>query len=228
MAGIGCYRGHKKPDGAYTSFYGAGKGDPEMKVFDFLTHKYGKYSIFAFILVIAFSALSTLLLGLLPNVYNPLVQFLFDVLLFIASVWFGVSISNEEARKSVSRQWLHAAEIAGMELLAMSETAKRMRWRQGGVCHSIDKIIPDLPPRGLESVQQLIGISCGGCAANMADLQNHIDNIYQQWSRFISTNCDESECDAFHDLLRKRQLEIQATFDSQPFDAGIPSKQSAA
>ena len=157
-----------------------------MKTFDFLTGKYGKYS---WILALAFIFVPVLLVAFVPSVYNPLAQVLFSFMLFAASLWLGVSISTKEAEQRATSIWLASAESACRELLTMSETAKRLRRRQGAVCQFIDKIVPSNAPQQQESVKNLLSMRCGECAFDIATLQNHMDNIYANWSVFINSNC---------------------------------------
>lgn len=185
-----------------------------MKSFDILSHKYGKY---AWILALFFVLLPILLVSFVPGVYNPLVQVLFDFMLFSASLWFGISVSNKEAEKRATDKWLVAAGNACMELASMREVTKRMMLKQGTVCQSVEKIIPGIPPKELGPLKELMTLNCTGCANNIADLQNRIENIRQGYSTFVNANCEETECASFHELFDRREKEIQATFDSISF-----------
>jgi len=181
-----------------------------MKSFNFSTSKLGKY---AWILALVFIVLPIVLVASVPNIYNPLVQVLFDFVIFGASLWFGISVSEKEAEKRATDKWLVAAANACMELAAMRESAKRMGLEQGSVCNSIEEIVPGIPHSKLESVRKLIGRDCHRCATHTADLQNRIENIRQSYSVFVNANCSEAECAAFHELFDRREKEIRSTFE---------------
>ena len=181
-----------------------------MKSFHFSSSKLGKY---AWILAVIFIILPIVLVAFAPNTYNSLVQVLFDMVIFGASLWFGVSISEKEAEKRATDKWLVAAANACMELAAMRESVKRRGLEQDALCNSIEEIVPGIPRSKLKSVSRLVGSNCHNCATQRADLQNRIENIRQSYSVFVNANCSETECATFHELFDRRAGEIERTFE---------------
>jgi hypothetical protein len=184
-----------------------------MKIGDIILHILKKYTLFTIIVLIIF-LLPLFLVAVNPDNYNPLAQVLMDLALFGASVWFGYTISNKEAEKRVTDKWLIAAENACNELTAMRESAKTMRLKQDSIFNLIEKIIPGIPNPKLDPLKELVEFNCRGCAIHIADLQNRIENIRQGYSIFVEANCDDAECTKFHELVHKREKEIQATFEN--------------
>ncbi len=181
-----------------------------MKSFHFSASKLGKY---AWILAVVFIVLPILLVAFAPNTYNSLVQVLFDIVIFGASLWFGISVSEKEAEKRATDKWLVAAANACMELAAMRESVKRRGLEQDSLCNSIEEIVPGIPLSKLKSVRRLVGRNCHNCATQRADLQNRIENIRQSYSVFVNANCSEAECSTFHELFDRREKEIKGTFE---------------
>ena len=181
-----------------------------MSAFHFSSSKLGKY---AWILAVVFIILPIVLVAFAPNAYNSLVQVLFDMVIFGASLWFGVSVSEKEAEKRATDKWLVAAANACMELAAMRESVKRRGLEQDSLCNSIEEIVPGIPHAKLKSVRRLVGSNCHNCAIQRADLQNHIENIRQSYSVFVNANCSETECARFHELFDRREEEIERTFE---------------
>ncbi len=139
-----------------------------------------KRGIYAWIPCMIFVLLPVFLVAFVPNSYNSLVQVIFDIMIFGASLWFGISVSTKEAEKRATDKWLVAAANACMELAAMRESVKRKGVEQDALCNSIDEIVPGIPQTKLISMKRLVGRNCRhNCAVQRADLQNHIENIRQ-------------------------------------------------
>ena len=130
-----------------------------------------------------------------PQVFNPLAQVLFSVLLAGASIWFGISLNDKQARKEAARQWLPAAETACKQLLTISNTAERMRLTQTRACNSIEPLLPkgETP---LHPIRQMVEVQCRETAEKLATLRDHIDSAVSHWEVFIANNCERGECDA--------------------------------
>jgi hypothetical protein len=136
----------------------------------------------------------TYLVAKTPDAFNPLAQVLFSILLTGASIWFGISLNDRQARKEAARQWLPAAETACKQLLTISNTAERMRLTQATACNSIEPLLPKLDAS--LPIKQMVEVQCRETAEKLATLRDHVDNAVSHWEVFIANNCEKGECDA--------------------------------
>lgn len=188
-----------------------------MKNRNYLRKKYGRH---AWILVLIFILVPVFLVVYDQDFYNPLAQILFDIMLFGASLWYGISITNEETEEKIRRaekksadKWLSAAENSCREIRAVSVTLTRLGEYQRNIFSDIENTIPDIPQRKLKPLKHYIGDKCWGCSFSLVTIQSHIDNAFQSWSVFINDNCDEIQCKNFHDRLDQRKKEMEDEFD---------------
>jgi len=144
-----------------------------------------------------------------PQAYNPLAQVLFSIVLTGASVWFGVSLNDKQARKEAAGRWLPAAETACKQLLTISNTAERMRLTQATACNSIEPRLPNVEsPR---TMKQKVEVQCRVTAEKRATLRYHIENAVSHWEVFIANNCERGECEA----ISYRIGQVRGTLESR-------------
>jgi len=144
-----------------------------------------------------------------PQAFNPLAQVLFSILLTGASVWFGISLNEKQARKEAAGRWLPAAETACKQLLTISNTAERMRLTQATACNSIEPLLPKL--EASLSIKQMVDVQCRETAEKLATLRDHVDSAVSHWEVFIANNCEKGECDA----ISFRIGQVRTTLDAK-------------
>lgn len=188
-----------------------------MKNRNYLRKKYGRH---AWILVLIFILVPVFLVVYDQDFYNPLAQILFDIMLFGASLWYGVSIANEETEEKIRRaekkntdKWLSAAERSCGEIRAVSVTLTKLSKHQRNKFSDIETTIPGIPERKLKPLKHYLSDKCQECTFSLVANKNHIDNAFQSWSVFINDNCDEAQCRNFHDRLDQRKKEMEDEFD---------------
>jgi len=164
--------------------------------------------ILSALLIIVCILVPTYLAANTPQAFNPLAQVLFSIVLTGASVWFGISLNDKNARKEAARQWLPAAETACKQLLTISNTAERMRLTQETACNSIEPLLPKLETS--LPVKQMVDVQCRETAEKLATLRDHIDSAVSHWEVFIASNCEKGECDAISVRIGQVRTTLEA------------------
>jgi len=164
--------------------------------------------IISALLIIVCIAVPSYLVVQTPQAFNPLAQVLFSILLTGASIWFGISLNDRQARKEAARQWLPAAETACKQLLTISNTAERMRLTQATACNSIEPLLPKLETS--LPVKQMVDVQCRETAEKLATLRDHVDSAVSHWEVFIANNCEKGECDAISFRIGQVRTTLEA------------------
>jgi hypothetical protein len=164
--------------------------------------------ILSALLIIVCILVPTYLVANTPQAFNPLAQVLFSIVLTGASVWFGISLNDKNARKEAARRWLPAAETACKQLLTISNTAERMRLTQTTACNSIEPLLPKLETS--LPIKQMVDVQCRETAEKLATLRDHIDSAVSHWEVFIASNCEKGECDAISFRIGQVRTTLEA------------------
>ncbi|MGB2807648.1 MAG: hypothetical protein WBC22_07905 [Sedimentisphaerales bacterium] len=170
-------------------------------------------STISFFFVIALIGVPSYLLIKHPQHYNVASQILFNLMLFGASTWFGISVNNKKSMKEATAKWVPAAETACKQLLTISATAERMKRTVTQSCKRIEPVISHLESAQLEPLKCIIESQCRETAEKLANLRNHVDNAVSHLEVFIGANCEGGECDEIANRISLSRKELFRRID---------------
>lgn len=161
------------------------------------------------LVVVASIAIPTVCISIWPQLYsNPIVVFLLSVLTSAISV----IASHEEfagaARRRTQTEWLSQAESACDRLLTTGAQVQRMRARASSACADAIKSVPELEETKLRAVRIVLSSNCQNIAAQLHDINDHLESAIADWQRFIRKNCEGADCEIIGRGLERRRAEL--------------------
>ncbi|MBX7167477.1 MAG: hypothetical protein K1X74_14200 [Pirellulales bacterium] len=167
------------------------------------------------ILVAGFAIGPPIYLAYNPAAFTPLVDTLFSLFLFLLAYWIGSTKDAEWVAQRVTDRWLPQAESVVFRLMTLRANVERFAEQSQISCAKAECDLPELKGEPMRAVRIKFKTECESNATRLVDICHQLDDVIEDWARFISANCQGVDCDRIFRKMEERKSELRNELQTQ-------------
>lgn len=161
------------------------------------------------IFVAAIVLIGPISVHLWPQYYNPAVELLLNLFLTMGAGVFGFLLDSLRSQGKANGKWLPAAESIVNGLLTLQAQVRSMRDDLTCNCLDAEREMPELKEPAFKTVKVWLRKDCSERAKQLDLVVEELDNVIDDWERFIQDNCADDECSRISEKIDVRRSQYR-------------------